>query len=253
MPSNNIEYLLSLIPISDLFKDKPIKLTAARGNQIRKMDDKIKVAMRNMIASDKNEKAPKSDINANDFNTIKEYLQEERSPDMVAKQISDIPEAQGDEFTMISTSAIDNLRERLPVNQSETIFGIEDLPPSDFEINRFIRMVRVLENPWYAVDLINAGLITGTEVDALEMFYPQFLSSMQEAIVEGMIDLRAKTDTTSLGRSKNHIISTVLKVPRVTPQQLNILQSSYDEKKQAAEAPDLAESVQTDVSRVTTK
>ena len=120
----------------------------------------------------------------------------------------------------------EKLQSLVPSNVSETIFGIDERDPSDFEKYKFIRKMRVVENPNHIFDLMAKGELSWTELDTLKEFYPSMHQSLVEATVEALSELKGEMDS-QLDRDQNRTVSMLLGVTRASPK---ILEQMKEEK-----------------------
>lgn len=167
-----------------------------------------------------------SDFNMEDFTKIRDAIAEGVDQDKFNKELEKLTPEQQDEFAVRIPQQYSILRESMPVNQSVDLFGIDEREPSDYEKNKFIRSVRVLQDPSHILDLMNSGLLTGTEVDAFNLYHPELAEQLRQAIVEKLAELKGKQDI-KLDRHKNYILASLLGVARINPATLERLQNEY--------------------------
>ena len=163
----------------------------------------------------------------------------------ISTKISSIEDSELSEDAVVSlTGAYGAIRDQMPLNQSTTLFGVDDRPPSRSEQSMFIRKLQVMDDPRRVIDLLKAGQLSGLEVDILQQFYPIYYNSLVETILEQMVDAK----DVKLSRRMNAQLGLLLGVPRVTPEAMKQLQASHaptEEAPQEGEAPDLAEAQMT--------
>ena len=231
----------AILSIIDKFSKK-IKPTQQLVNNVNKLDDIYTKAVRNWIASDKIDTYKPEQL---DFMEIKEKLIEHDYSKIV--EMFEGWEEQP-EFALSLSDKFALLVGMMPINQSTTLFGVEDLPPSTFEQKKFIAQYKVFDSPMLVIDLLNAGILTGLEVDALGILYPTILSTIQGAIIEAIVDLKSK-GISSLGMKKMNLINTILQIPRLSPEKLQQLQAAYsEEEKEKTNVK--AENVSTEIQRI---
>ena len=170
-------------------------------------------------------KAIDTTINMSDFNKIKEEINTGINEKKMMKELERL-EGDDKEFYGIEIARqYQELKKMLPVNLSQTLFGVDDRDPSDYEKNKFLRSVRVLQDPSYVIELMKSGALTGTEVDAMQVFYPTLLEGLQASILDNIASRQGKGDLT-ISRKKNHILSLILGVSRITPETFQMLQNN---------------------------
>jgi len=159
-----------------------------------------------------------------------------------------------DDLVVAITEAIAQLKALMPVNVSVTLTGLDERQPSNYEQNKFMRGLRIVENPALILDLIDANAVTGTELDTLEQFYPTYFDELKLQIMSALAEMKGKDSEYQLSMAKNRTLSAILGVSRVTP-------STMAKFQQKAEAEDpsnkaditIAKSVGTDTQRVANK
>ena len=179
-----MENIIASNPLKSLFSDKPLKAPNKLLNPLK--DSKG-------VLDPYEEKAPQSAITGS-WEDIKEML--EYDVDIASKL--EYVEEDEDLAEVVSTLPLfyQNLRQLIPQNQSTTLFGISDRPPSRSEQGRFRRQLEVIENPSRVMDLLKAGQLSMLEVETLQQFYPMYYQGLVESILEQI----ASTDTKSLNR-----------------------------------------------------
>jgi hypothetical protein len=234
--------IISNLGLDTILNGKKKKPTKTLLSTLQNIDDKYKREIRNWVVSDK--QIP---------NKYKQLDFEETRDKM---QVFDVHQASAIfeewiEQEILVVALIDTvgvLKDTLPLNQSTTLFGVEDRLPSSFEQKKWLTQVNVLDNPMYIIDVLNAGTLTGFEVEALQAIYPSILETMQEAIIEAIVDLKAKK-IDNLGRKKLRLVNTLLQIPHLSPEKLKTLQEQYQPK----EGTDIdidGEAIQTDTQRI---
>jgi len=141
---------------------------------------------------------------------------------------------------------LDKIYSEMPINQSETLFGIDEREPSKTEQSMFKRKLAVLEDPTLPLKMAKSGTLSLLEVDALKMFYPNYYEELSFAILE-MLSENKKP----LSRAKKTQIGLLLGVPRVNPETLAELQAQYQpEETEGNKSANLAEDQMTEMQKV---
>ena len=185
-----------------------------------------------------------------DFDRIKEAVNKGIDEREMMKLLEGASEEEQDARTAMVVQHYEQLKNAIPVNLSVDLFGVDEKDPSDFEKSKFIRKVRVLQDPNHILELMKSGQLTGSEVDALNEFYPEYAQALREVITEYIASLHGKPDA-SLSRKKNAILATVLGVPRISPEALARYQSNLvpGEQPRPEDLTVDAEGIQTDVQQ----
>lgn len=204
---------------------------------INKKIKNINSLISNYLISDKKVLPPKHDRMMTDFTSIKERLSNELNHDQMVKWLDRLPEGvDPDDASMAVSELMPKLKQLIPVNASTTLTGIDEREPSDYEKSKFIRQIRILENPMSILPLIESDAVTGTEVDALKLFYPSLYEVLVASIVDALADLASKQvpgKPATLPLVKNRTISLILGIPRVSPSQMSALQNQQVASDQA--------------------
>lgn len=180
----------------------------------------------NSFLDEKDYEKPKPhELKLADFDRIKKAVEKGINEDKFMKELDKLDGEDKDAFAVMIPQQYQILKDSIPQNISTDLFGIDEKEPSDFEKSKFIRSVRVLQDPGYVIDLMKSGTLTGTEVDALKLYYPVLYESLKEKILEKIAERFGKKDA-KLDRRRNSILSMVLEVPRINPSTLEILQNN---------------------------
>ena len=141
---------------------------------------------------------------------------------------------------------LDKIYSEMPVNQSETLFGIDEREPSKTEQNMFKRKMAVLEDPTLPLQMAKSGTLSLLEVDALKMFYPNYYEELSFTLLEMLAENKKP-----LSRAKKTQIGLLLGVPRVNPETLAELQAQYQpEEAEGSKPANLAEDQMTEMQKV---
>lgn len=156
------------------------------------------------------------------YKKIEETLQMGLDPSRIAKATYNAGQALDDDQLAAMGTNINALKEMLPEDQSVSLFGIDDVEPSDYAKMRFLKSVRVLIDPLLPLRLALSGELSGSEVDNMKLFYPQ----LYEALRETLLGLLAN-NTKRLSLNTQRQIATFFGVPRINPSTLALMQSKY--------------------------
>lgn len=126
-----------------------------------------------------------------------------------------------DSLLVASTEFNGKLSNEIPVNLSQTLFGVDERDPSDYEKSKFIRAMRVIENPDHIFELLGAGLLSGHEIDILKDYYPAYYQNLVDSVLEVISELQGNRDT-ELTPTQNRDLALILGVPRVKPDILSM-------------------------------
>jgi len=141
----------------------------------------------------------------------------------------DIDEEIREDMLTAAVELNQKLTEIIPVNTSQTLFGVDERDPSDFEKSKFIRVMRIVEDPSHIFDLLLSGTVSGLEVDALQNFYPSYYEQLKEQLF-GLVAEYKGSASKELSRIQNRDLSTLVGVTRLSPA---ILTQEKEEEKGA--------------------
>ena len=223
---------------------KKIKPTETLINKLSKLEKTYRKHIRDWLASTSESKFKPVEL---DYEKTAKFIEEFESID-AAKIFEEWEKVA--ELSMDLLDKIELLKQIQPVNQSVTLFGVDDRPPSLFEQKKWLAQVVVYEDPMSVIASLNAGVLSGLEVEALQLLYPSILEVMQSALIEGISELQGK-GVKSIGSKKMKLVNTLLQVPRLSPEKLQELQNQYlTEDEEGVELNVDGESMQTDTQRV---
>ena len=222
---------------------KKLNASDAVINRVEKLDKVYKTGIRNWLASNTIDKMTVDQLSYEDVDKTIENFDSE-----VAASIFQDWSKQA-ELSLELINKIEQLKAIQPVNQSVTLFGVDDHPPSLFEQKKWLMSIRIFDNPKSLLDSLNAGLLSGIEVEAMGMVYPSILETLQQALVEGIAELKGK-GIKGLGMKKMRLVNILLQVPRLSPEQFETLQAQYMGEEEGTDINVDGEAVQTDTQRV---
>jgi hypothetical protein len=219
------DVLLMLLNIESLLGGKGRVQKDTPEGVVKKINSINKFALDYL--SSKSTKLEPSQRTISDWATIKSRLDTKLDDQKLLQYLDQLPpEVDQDEAAVAIAELIPKLKALLPINTSVTLTGLDEREPSDYEKSKFIRAVRVLENPMHVMDLIASDTITGTEIDALQLFYPSLYEALVASIVNALSDFSGKNGSSAtLPLTKNRTISMILGVPRVSPTQMAVFQA----------------------------
>jgi hypothetical protein len=223
---------------------KKIKPTETLVNKLSKLEKTYRKHIRDWLVSEKESKFKPVEL---DYEKTSKFIEEFTSEDST-KIFEDWEKVA--ELSMELIDRIELLKQLQPINQSITLFGVDDRPPSLFERKKWLAQVAVYENPMSVVDSLNAGVLSGLEVEALQLLYPSILEVLQSALIEGVAELQGK-GIKSIGSKKMKLVNTLLQVPRLSPQKMQELQARYMQEEEGVEVEVNGNSVMTETQRVT--
>lgn len=214
--------------------------------------NKINGRISDYLVSNDSKLVPISKLKLGDFKVIKERLNHDLDENMIAAALSTMPtEVSKEDATVALTELMPKLKSTIPINISQTLLGYDERPPSDYEVSKFVRTIRILENPLIILDLIDSNALTGTEVDALKLFYPSLYERITQGIIEGLADLAGNNiGNSTIPLTKNRTLSLFLGVPRVSPAQMAVFQKQGASEGDKAELKASGQMEQTDNQRI---
>ena len=139
------------------------------------------------------------------------------------------------------------LMDLVPQNTATTLFGVDERDPSDFEKHKFIRAMRIVEDPGHVLDLLQAGQLSGLEIEVLSLVYPEYYATLSESTLDAVAGHKSVAEN-ELSLRQNSGLSTLLQIPRLTPA---ILQEARKDPESAE--LDLPQAEGTEISRIAGK
>jgi len=227
------ELLVAKIDLHSLITDKQIKVTQELKAQASKLLNKSEMLIdRILSAKDIKPKTISSNIKLSKFDEYRDLLSEGIDIDQLTKKLEKLPYGSSKHgLTAILPQMINLAADMVPQNRSITLTGIDERPPSDREKFKFIQKLRVLDDPLIVFDLMEAGLLNQTEMDALKLFYPEMHTLFVRQMLDRLTELKKNPSM-----RQNQQISVFLEVPRLNPETMKRLQMQYEEE-QPKEGP----------------
>lgn len=84
------------------------------------------------------------------------------------------------------TRSINFLAQKLPksVNESSDVINKTQYQPNEVELAKFARYVKIVENPYSALDELKDGTLTREHVEALQVVYPRIYSEIRHTVMD---------------------------------------------------------------------
>lgn len=245
--------LLAAIDLESFFNNKPLRVTKKKLQETRNLINPSDKVISSLFEPTF-EKPVKSKVSLENYSNYVDLITDTTTVEEYINKFNSIQdqEVQSDIIVEL-TQMKDKLNSILPSNQSVSLFGVEDREPSDYEKSKFIRSLRVLDDPTYVLDLLRQKRLTQTEVNALQLFYPEVYETWKFNILDTLTT--KKTDPKfKLDRSTNQQFSVFFQVPMLTSRVLSQLQSSYgdsESQSSSVSAPEGDSNLQTETQRIT--
>jgi hypothetical protein len=144
---------------------------------------------------------------------------------------------------VINVAAYAYLSNQIPVNQSESLMGITDLPPSDFEKIMFLRKHYIVNHPESIYDMLNSGRISLLELMTLGEVYPEFLDEVRYIATEALI--KKKESGEDLSIKTEYVLNGLFGTTKLRQE---LFEEQEEEPAGSADAG-IAESTMTDVEK----
>lgn len=181
------------------------------------------------------------DYTISDYEELKDKAEKGLDVDLISQL--NLPEDIKDSLTLSVTDFNQKLMGLIPQNITQTLFGVDVRDPSDFEKSKFVRAMRVVEDPSVVLNQMQAGMIGSWEVEVLQDMYPDYYVNLEGNVVEAITNMKGEADK-ELTLEQNNSLGTLLGISRLTPA---ILQQKQEPIKADIKTP---EGESTEVSRV---
>ncbi len=245
--------LLAVVPVSQILSKGGIKQPESALKRAGKLPDEILKRCKTFLLEPKFEK-----INLNlpkiDFLDINEKLSEAVDQRWVAEKLSHLPNLESQQsFSLALGKAFEYLRMQIP--KIPVSITSRASRPSDFEVSRFNRIYRTVDDPMTILSDLEQGCLSREQVITLEAVYPSLYILIKEGLLSSAIEITSKDKEFVVPYPKLKQISVLLLSSTVQPDLQSILQDNF-EKASADEVPtrggalNLAESAETNISKM---
>lgn len=146
--------------------------------------------------------------------------------DMISKRVQE-PEPKRlqvmlEQYPNETLKLVENLQQDIPQTAPASPLDPQPQPPSRFEQWQFLNMFKTVVDADYAIAIIRAATISPQQIEFLLMSQPAFVSALQAAAFEFIVDNKAL-----LTPAQNALLSTLLQVSRVNSDAIQAMQGSY--------------------------
>lgn len=111
-------------------------------------------------------------------------------PEQVEAMLASMPvEAQaevGMPFLSVARKAFEFLKSRIPKSVYKSLSGSENMPPNDSAWWSFLGVFGVIDDPLTVFDLMGAGMILKSQIDAVREIYPTISALIDEEILSAI-------------------------------------------------------------------
>jgi hypothetical protein len=154
-----------------------------------------------------------------------------------------------DEFdAIIATNQY--LLDELPINQSITLLGAKDLPPSDFEKSIWLRKYYIAKNKDQFKAMLNGGQIGLLEINIMNQLYPDLLAETRNEIVQELINYKVKYPDKDLSIKTEYILMVLFETLTIDNE---LLAAHYSPDKKEGSIDSDPNAVKSDVQQFETK
>lgn len=169
-----------------------------------------------------------------DWESVREQLETEPTPDQLAENLSALD---GDEEALPVADVIGRawayLRSRAPIRSRETATGPRPVVPADADLLAFRRTYAAVSDPLSVLRDLRAHTLTRAQVDVLRTVYPSLYDATRSAVAAALADVAARAPRSELEARKSRVLGILLGVPTTRP--------SLSQALQAALAPEQGE------------
>lgn len=123
-----------------------------------------------------------------------------------------------------------------PRRSKQTLTGVDMLPPSDQDVERFRRKFVVVNNPMTILARLRAGQLLTDEVVSLVSCYPALYQALDDVIGEELGAWKARHPKADLPIAKERQLSLLLQTSTADPGLTRDMQATFDEQPSENEA-----------------
>lgn len=144
-------------------------------------------------------------------------------------------------MSLVSQTATLYLKDSLPASEFElTPTGLRRVvAPSRTEDFKFLWKCRVVENPWYVLNLFASRQLTAKDVECMESVYPAEADAISNALLSHIMDTYASDS--DIPRPLRVMLAIYFKQPTIKLEQLAAYQAQETDTKAKSSAPNIAE------------
>jgi hypothetical protein len=238
------EAIAAVVGIRPLLTKKFERISADQWERIGKLDKTIYKLARDLAR----EQLDRTTFTPIDYDQYLTALSTDIDPAQIESIVAQFPIAFHDATTAYLgqvAKTLRFLRGKFPISTFKTLFGTQNLPPSETDIFAFEDLLEVVDNPMSVFEMVDSGRLTSDIALALMQISP----SIYDKVV-GDIVVRCSTEKAATDNFEPHFeqaLSVLLAVPGVNPtlrQQLQAPPPQQPQPQQPQQAPEPSSNTQ---------
>lgn len=217
------EIIASSYTLSQVMGNSPLPYSQDRLMKATIIKEVFKKRLKNLIEDDLTTKNL-SVVDLSQWDKLSEVI-DNTEIDMENK-ISKIPGELALPVLQELTGKIDILKVEKPENISEGLFGDDVREPNDFDKRKWLNLVDIFDTFDKVLDVAEAGVVPSQEIELTDILHPWVMVTIREALVEILVDMKAKGKSPKISLLKNRILSSLLGIERLNQEELVRLQEN---------------------------
>jgi hypothetical protein len=167
------------------------------------------------------------------YEELKSKVPNDISPDRLRIAIDNYGDPV-DDVAPMTTNVHSYLKDNLPYTTSKTLFGLQELEPSDYDKFKFTSSANIAINPSLVLPLMLNGNLTIRQVETLKLLHPSFYEAIKQIVFE---EFAKQPEDAKLGMAETALFSRLLGVQRLTPSLLQTLQQQTTKEEEKSPSP----------------
>lgn len=207
------EAILAVTGVRPLLTKDVERITVPMWREVGRIEQTIEKRSREFVRGglDAAEKYPPIDYEP----TLTAFAQPPE-PKQIEAMLADIPMPYALPFLTAAARAYNTLRDRFPIAQERTVFGVNKLEPGDFALGAFEDLLEIVDRPLGVFQMAESGRLTTKQAAFMQKVYPSLYHEILVALLTATMDAKAEQPTTfdpEFGRG----FSVLFGVPGIDP------------------------------------
>jgi hypothetical protein len=229
------EAIAAVVGVRPLLTSTFERITAPMWDQIGGIEAKIYRLARDLARG----KLDHAEFPVVDYDQFLDALSEEVDPAQIESIVAQFPL----ELHEVTTDYLGQtgkelrfLRGKFPISQVKTVFGAQNVPPSDTAVFAFEDVFEVVDRPLTVFEMVDSGRLTSDQALALMQLFPSLYKAIVTAIVQRVV-LEGAAQGDDFDPHFGPGLAVLLAVPGVDPTLRQQLQAPKPQPQQPQKAP----------------
>jgi hypothetical protein len=207
------EAIVAVVGVRPLLTKKVERITAPMWREISRLGIRVQRLAQQLARGslDKTDAYPSIDYTP----TLHAFTQPP-DPVQIEAMLQDIPIRAALPFLVCAARAYNNLRGSFPICVERTVFGVNQLDPSDIALGMFEDLLEAVDRPLAVFDMVASGRLTTRQASLMQTVYPTLYNEIAMAVVDRCLDEKAANATWEPEFQRG--LAVLLGVPGVDPQ-----------------------------------